>query len=127
MRRILFSLIIIIALLGNINIADAQYAHPGTAIKTNDGNVQSDIIGIKSDIAQSTAEIIALRANDQTQEIFINDNFNNLQTHETEIADITNEISLILANLGTIEIRLDSIEANILSMIQPADAADVHR
>ena len=92
MRKILFNLIIIIALLGNINIADAQYAHPGTAIKTNDGNVQSDITGIKSDIASSTAEIQAIR--------------DNLTTHE-------NELNVIKLNLGTHETELTNIKINI--------------
>ncbi len=106
MRRILFSLIIIIALLGNINIAEAQYAHPATAIKSTNGNVQSDLNTLQANIASNTAEIEAINQN--------------LATHEAELASITAEINLMSVNLGTIEIRLDSIESNILSMIEPA-------
>jgi len=36
------------------------------------------------------------------------------------LLSITAEINLMSVNLGTIEIRLDSIETNILSMIEPA-------
>jgi len=73
MRRILFSLIIIIALLGNINIAEAQYAHPATAIKSTNGNVQSDLNTLQANIASNTAEIEAINQN--------------LATHEAELAE----------------------------------------
>jgi archaellum component FlaC len=113
MRKILFNLIIIIALLGNINIAEAQYAHPATAIKSANGNVQNDLNTLQANIASNTQEVALI-----TSEIeAINQN---LATHEAELASITAEINLMSVNLGTIEIRLDSIETNILSMIEPA-------
>jgi len=117
MKKILFSLIIIIALLGNINIAEAQYAHPGTAIKTTNGNVQSDINALYSNIGSNTveiglvtAEIELIQNNLDTIELALDDLILNDSTQELEIANITSEILAIQGNLSTLE---DLVNANM--------------
>jgi len=117
MKKILFSLIIIIALLININIAEAQYAHPGTAIKTTNGNVQSDINALYSNIGSNTveiglvtAEIELIQNNLDTIESALDDLILNDSTQELEIANITSEILAIQGNLSTLE---DLVNANM--------------
>lgn len=118
MKKILFSLIIIVALLGNINIAEAQYAHPATAIKSTNGNVQVDLNTLQANIGASTVEIALITAeialiqnNLSTMEASLVALALNDATQESEIANITAEIDLIQTNLSTLEDLVDSNHA----------------
>jgi archaellum component FlaC len=115
MKKILFSLIIIIALIGNINIAEAQYAHPATAIKSTNGNVQTDLNTLQSslggntqEIALITAEIEIIQANLDTIEDSLQSLSTNDQTQETEIATLTSEVLALQTNVGTLEDLVNS-------------------
>lgn len=106
MKKLLW-IIIILSIFTSANIAQAQSALPATSVRTSDGsNVQLKLNALSSSAASNTAEIEAINQN--------------LTTHEAELAAITAEINLMNVNLGTIETRIDSIESNILSMIEPA-------
>ncbi len=110
MKKFIISLIVIVALVGNIHIAEAQYAHPANAIKSTNGNVQSDLNTLQSNIGASTveiglitAEIDLIQANLATVEASLTALALNDSTQEIEIAAITAEISQMQTNLGTLE------------------------